>query len=495
MTTDPNERAHLSADIFFWPFAKAAAWVARPATPAQVADCLRLAQAAELPVALRGGGMSYTGGYVPSKPQTLLLDLRDLNRVREIDTHNRYVTVEAGATWETLMDALAGTGLRPRFQAPFSGSVSTIGGAFSQGTVDAMDGVLGMEIVTGSGELMRTGSASRTDHVAPFFRNFGPDLTGLFIADGGTLGVKTAVTLQLEERQPAAAYLSVACESFADLVRAASACGQSGLPLRITGLDPTKSQNAPKVGFRDAIRTLAAVANADERPGMKDALKLAASGGNFMEGVTWSLHVIAEGVDTASAEAKIGVCRERALAHGREIANLLPMALHAKHFSVRGFLGPAGERWVPTNSLFQHGDGVVACERIQAFFEDNRARMNDLGIRESYIMNASPNVVLIEPSFYWPDEVSTLHLAHLDGASRRRFKKLAADRKARAAVQELRHGLVEVMDACGAVHVQLGKHYRFADRVQPANFELLRSLAETLDPAGILNPGNLGLRT
>jgi D-lactate dehydrogenase (cytochrome) len=491
--SDADSLEYFSRDIFFWPGARLPRAVVAPGSAAEVQDVVRACAGAGLRIVCRGGGMSYSGGYVPHVDDCVVLDLRRLDRIRELNVGDQYVTVEAGCTWMALSAALEPTGLRPLFKPPYSGIHSTVGGALSQGVADEMEGLLGVEVVLADGTQLRTGSGARRDDPSPFFRNFGPDLAGLFVADGGTLGVKTAATLALAPRPRATGYASFAFESFEALMRAMVACSRERLPGRMMGLDPRKSQNAPRVGFRDAIQTLAQVALA--RPGMaaglRDAMGLAAAGRNFMEGVTWSLHLTLEGVSEAAVADAIAVQRAHATREGREIPNLLPMALAARPYSVRGFLGPDGERWVPTNSMIPLSRGEAAASAVQRYFEGHRAQMQRHGLWESYMLAARPGFVLVEPSFYWRDEVSRLHLDHIDAASATRFAGRAPDPAAREFAVHLREGLVQCLSANGAVHVQLAKAYAWRSRLDPAAAATWERVRQALDPAGLLNPGNL----
>ncbi len=491
--TDEDSRRYFARDIFVWPDAKLPDAVVAPGSAQEVAALVRAAAGAGLKVVSRGGGMSYTGGYVPHVEHCIVLDLRRLNQVREINTTDQYVTVEAGSTWLALTQALEGTGMRTVFKPPYSGIYSTVGGALSQGLADEMSGVLSLEVALADGDLLRTGSAARADDASPFFRNFGPDLAGLFIADGGRHGIKTAATLALEPKPRAVGYVSFAFETFEALMRGMSACSQQRLPGRMMGLDPRKSQNAPRVGFKDAIQTLAGVAL--QKPslgaGLRDALGMAAAGRNFMEGVKWSLHITVEGVSERAVEDAAQIYREIATREAREIANLLPMALAAKPYSVRGFLGPEGERWVPSNSMIPYSRAERAATEVQRFFDSQRARMDALGFWESYMLGPRPGFMLIEPSFYWCDEVSPLHLDHLDAASAAKFRGAAPNPAARAYAVELRQGLLQCLAGLGAAHVQLAKAYAYRSRITPEALRTWQNLRRALDPLETLNPGNL----
>ncbi len=70
----------------------------QPGSPEEVADIVKTAAELGLHLSTRGGGVSYTKGYVPTEKGCILVDLRRLNRVREINETDRYVVVDAGCT-------------------------------------------------------------------------------------------------------------------------------------------------------------------------------------------------------------------------------------------------------------------------------------------------------------------------------------------------------------------------------------------------------------
>ena len=62
-----------------------------------------------------------------------------------------------------------------------------------------------------------------------------------------------------------------------------------------------------------------------------------------------------------------------------------------------------------------------------------------------------------------------------------------------ALVARLKQGVIDLMHAHGAAHLQIGKTYPYLDGRNPASVALLRAIKAELDPHDILNPGALGL--
>ena len=497
VVADPTERRIYSNDIFFWDDAEIADLIVRPGSADEVAACVRVAAAHGAAIYSRGGGMSYTKGYVPAVTGAVIFDLKRLNRIHDINPTDRYVVVGAGCTWDEVTEALKPHKLKVAFSAPFSGIYSTVGGAMSQAVPATMKGILGLEVVRADGTILRTGSwGRRADHgkAAPFFRDYGPDLTGMFLGDTGAMAIKTAVSLHLVSKLPAQAHGSFAFETYEDMAAAMVDLGPYDFVTRRVGLDPFKSQNSVKVGFKEALKTLGDVTASGPTflSGLKDSVKMAANA-NFMDGVKWSLHLSTEGLSEAAAEEGMEQARRACLKRGREIANFLPRAMDARGYSVRGFLGKDGQRWIPTNSLWPLSRAVEVATAVQGFFAARRAEMQSHGLWESYMTNYGAGYFQCEPSVYWVDEVSELHLRHLGADEAAKFRSLPPNLPARAYAKKLRTELRDFFFTLGAVHVQLAKFYRFEESLSPETWRMITELKDILDPERRLNPGNLGL--
>jgi FAD/FMN-containing dehydrogenase len=483
----------LAHDIFFWDNISAPACIVRPSGAQQVAELLQVARQFSRPVYSRGGGMSYSNAYGPTQPGSILFDLSALNSIREVDPTSRYIVVDSGCTWKQVVDAVAPHGMTVDFPAPLSGSHSTVGGALSQNVPGGMHGVLGVEVVLADGGIVRTGAWSLEDNPRPFCRDYGPDLTGLFLGDSGIFGVKTGVALHLKRKLDGAAYGSFAYETYEDMAATMIELAPYDFITRRTGFDPYETRNIAKVGLGDAIKTVLQVAAQEKNAvsGFKEAAKMAIEGRNFLKGVKWSFHIKVEGASERAAQDGLEIARRICVQRGRELPAILPRAREAVGFAIRKFLGKDGERWVTTSALWPIGRAVEIATAVQGFFAQRQAEMDRLGIVHSYITNFGHHYFLVEPCLYWRDELSPLHLQNLAPDEAARFAKFEANPETRATVIRIRHELRDFYRELGSIHVQIGEFYRFKDSLLPATRDLLERLKATLDPDVTLNPNKL----
>ncbi|GGC04709.1 D-2-hydroxyacid dehydrogenase [Oxalicibacterium flavum] len=175
--------------------------VARPGSSAEVAQLVRLCHQYRVPVVPQGGNTGLVLGSIPDDSGTaLLLSLRRLNRIRDIDTVNDTITVDAGCILEHVQQAAADADRLFPLSLAAEGSC-TIGGNLSSnagGTAvlrygNARELCLGLEVVTPQGELWDGLRGLRKD-------NTGYDLRDLYIGAEGTLGIITGAVLKLHPR-------------------------------------------------------------------------------------------------------------------------------------------------------------------------------------------------------------------------------------------------------------------------------------------------------
>jgi FAD/FMN-containing dehydrogenase len=477
---------------------KAPAGVFRPTDIEELAAGIRAAAEQGLAIVPRGGGMSYTGGYVADRADALAIDMAGMDRILEINQTDMTVAVEAGCTWAALYDALQPLGLRTPLWGTLSGIKAAIGGGASQNGVfwGARNGpiansALSYRVVLADGTVMDTGK--------PFFRGFGPDLTGLFGGDCGALGVKAHVTLPLIREAEAFAYGSFAFDAPADYCAAMSEIARSGLASESFGFDPfLQSQRMKRDSLAADAKSLVRMMKAQGGfwRAVKEGAKVVAAGRSFLDEAQFSIHCLAEGrIQAAADEDMRRIAAIVAANNGREVENTIPKVLRANPFPpVNSMVGPDGGRWLPVHGIVRHSRALATIEALVALFEANEAEMAQHEIGAGYMfLTVGTTGFLIEPCFYWPDELWSLHTDSVEPAHLAKLNRYPENLAAREVVARLRQGVIAVITAMDGVHFQVGRTYPLAERSDPRGWELLKALKAQLDPLGRMNPGVLGL--
>jgi D-lactate dehydrogenase (cytochrome) len=490
ISSDPTDLALAGSDLFEWPAAVTPALVLRPGSTEEVAAIVANATTAGLPVVPRGAGLSYTGGVVPTG-EALVLDLTRLHQVR-IEADDLYAVVGAGCSWDALAALLKPLGLRPMTSPPISGSHSTVGGAASQNLPGSAEGIIGVTVVLADGTIAHTGS-SMLPASTPFYRNAGPDLTGLFMGDCGAFGIKTEIVLRLVPDH-AVAFAAFAFNDSASLVDAMAQLSRAGVATRCMALDEARGADAmQQVGVAEALRVAWAVASAAGPWHRRVAALAGLARTRAQAPAAWSLYLTVEAPTGPLARRQLALAKRIAAEAGREISPGLLEGLHARPFSVRGMVGPDGERWVPVHGIFALSRAAAAMAAMEAMILVRKPALDALGIRIAWLASAQRSYILFEPMMYWPDALDPLHMKYLSPRNHERFGGRAPNPEARAAVRELRQALRGIMDSHGAVHSQLGRFYPL--EADPGSRALLGRLKQALDPDARMNPGSGGFAT
>lgn len=483
---------------------KIAALVVKPDSTRAVARACRLVTEAGYAIVPRGGATSYTGGLNPDREASVVVDTAALNEIVEINSEDMYVTVEAGVTWKALYDALKDQNLRTPFWGPLSGGQATVGGSVSQNAilwgstghdVSAVS-VLSLEVVLADGSILNTGSAA--SGLKPFFRNYGPDLTGLFLGDTGALGVKTRVTLRLIQRPSEVGFLSFNFDQREKASRAMVAIAKSGLASSCFGMDPMlQYQRIKRASVMQGVKALKGVVSTSNSTfsGIRNAMRIAVAGKRFIDENGYSLHIIADGSSQASVQARLTALRDIGLAEGEEIENSVPSMLYGDPFvGMSSAIGPAGERWAPMHGLFALSDGDTAWQAIEALFDRFADRFDQHGIMVGYLLAiVSTTTFVIEPVFYWPGPRTAWSETMLDKSDLAKFKDFPDDPEVMNTVVEARDALNKLFDELGAAHLQIGRKYRYRQGLQEPALTLLEAIKAAVDPEQLMNPGSLGL--
>lgn len=496
---DETEREFYSQDVYM--AGELVALVIRPGTIDELSKSVAAITSAGFPVAPRGGGMSYTSGYIQKVPSAVLVDMARLNKVKEINTDDMYVTVEANCTWAELNDALMDTGLRTPMWGTLSGLRATVGGGLSQNCLffgsghhgTAADSVIGLKVVLADGSVVPTGTLS-TKGGKPFMRYYGPDLTGIFLADTGALGFKAEITLRLIQRLPHEAYASFAFDTPDACADALSAIARTGIPSELFGFDPNLAEMRLK---RDSlINDLQRLKGVVSKAGVKEAAKVALAGRRYMDDVAYSIHAVVEGRHKSAVDADLEEVRKIAKQQGgREIENSMPKIMRGIPFvPLNSMLGPEGERWAPIHGLVAHSDAKKTWKAIYDLFDEFKDKMDDHGITYGFLVGTiSTNGFIIEPVLYWPDKRMAIHERTVEDNLLKTMKDFEPNPACTDVVHELKRRLCQLFLDHSAAHLQIGKTYLYKEGRDPETWKLVEGIKDLVDPNRRVNPGSLGL--
>lgn len=501
---DPAECRAWSADVYSEGVTAAA--VLRPKDRLTCAAMVVTATRAGWAVVPRGGGLSYTGGYLPVSDRSVILDTSRLDRIVEVNAEDMYITVEAGVTWKRIHDTLAPLGLRLPFFGTFSGAQATVGGGLSNGALffgtarygTAADHVLGLELITADGRTLRTGQRAFARASKPFYRTCGPDLTGLLTHDSGSFGVKVEATFRLIPAPACTGHLSFVFDGMAAAGAALSAVARTGVAEEAYVFDPESTRkNLRSEGLLSDAGMLLKVVRGEGGwwRGLLAGVKLAAAGRRFMPEQAYSLHVTAAARSAAALEADLAICRAVCREHGgSEIPDSIPRAVRANLFPAPdAVLGPEGDRWAALNAKVAHSDAARIMDASAECLAPYRSRMQTHGVWMSHLLIAIGQTAFsFEPVFHWRDHWFPVHARTLSDAARSRLVEPSPDPAARALVEEMRQALIRLFADFGAASNQLGKTYPYLEVLHPETAELATAVKRALDPQGLMNPGALG---
>ncbi len=193
-----------------------------------VSDAVRLAAQYKVPVIPFGVGSSLEG-HLLAVQGGISVDVSRMNKVLSINAEDLTVTVQPGVTRKQLNEEIKSTGL---FFPIDPGADASIGGmsatrasgtnAVRYGTM--RENVLALEVVTASGEVIRTGTRAKKSAA-------GYDLTRLLVGSEGTLGVMTEISLRIYPLPEAVSAAICSFPSIEAAVHTTIATIQMGVPI------------------------------------------------------------------------------------------------------------------------------------------------------------------------------------------------------------------------------------------------------------------------
>jgi glycolate oxidase len=206
-------------------------------TTGEVSQVVKLANRWKIPVLPRGAGSGFTGGSLPVRGGIVLV-LTKMDRIIDIDTENLTAEVEPGVVTAELQRQVEKLGL---FYPPDPASKEfcTLGGNVAECAGGprcvkygvTKDYVLGLEVVTPTGDIIRTGGRTLKNVV-------GYDLTKLIVGSEGTLGIVTRIILKLLPKPEAKKTMLVQFETIDGAAKSVSAIiGAKIIPTTLEFMD------------------------------------------------------------------------------------------------------------------------------------------------------------------------------------------------------------------------------------------------------------------
>jgi len=211
VVVEPTQIARLAMNITEYPARRVPA-ILHVANRREVEAVIAIARAHRAAVYPISTGKNWgVGSKLPVNHDAAVVDMSGMNRILEVNERFEYAVVEPGVTQRALFEHLAKREIPLRFNMTGSGEETSIVGNLLERGVGMLgqrtQDIRGLEVVTGSGRVVRTGlwhcfdggtvAAPACAHHYP--AGFGPDLTGLFLQSN--LGITTAAVVGLRPRE------------------------------------------------------------------------------------------------------------------------------------------------------------------------------------------------------------------------------------------------------------------------------------------------------
>jgi len=409
---------------------------------------MKLATELRIPVIPVGGRSSINGATIPRVDNAIMIDLTGMKDIIEINDDTMTVTVQTGITWSGLIHQLKNKGFKLGFRGPYGGNAGTVGGSLSANSIGcgasahggACDSVVSLEVVLSSGEVIKTGSSWRNDtsDIDGAFARYCTfnDMTGIFLGDHGSLGIKTAATLKIFPLPKGEAYSDFGFSNLDQAVKAFHEIQKSHLV-----------EEAVMLGDKNSIDLLAS------------------SYLSTFQNIECILAVIIEEADDEIAQRKKELCEKIVRKHGgKSIGMFLSKAHWLNMFNL-------------VQSLFEEGFWYNTC---------HIRPMSTLPRLIEQFHHIADKYKLKENGFNWI--ISALGVDHCftSGWITMYMKDKTKKDIVLKAWDELREKEMEL----NGIPYWTGKLWEpyVLKRVNPNFYNLLKKLKNTLDPLNIINP-------
>ncbi len=222
--------------------------IVKPETTLQIQEIMKYANEQIIPVIARGGGSGMCGQAVPIQGG-IILDMKGMNRILEINLEDVYCRVEPGVVDDDLNLALKQYGVFYP-PTPASSRIATIGGEIANNASGVRsvkygatrDAVLGMKVVMANGDLVNLGAHTRVEAS-------GYQLHKLMVGSEGTLGIVVEATLSFV---PIPEFRCMGVANFDSLNDAGKAIGS----IMASGATPSMLELVDSVAIKAVNKTM-----------------------------------------------------------------------------------------------------------------------------------------------------------------------------------------------------------------------------------------------
>ena len=417
--------------------------VVRPHTAEQVQEIVRYANRDFIPVISRGGGSGMCGQAVPAQGG-IIMDMKRMNRILEINMPDVYCRVEPGVVDDDLNLALKPYGVFYP-PTPASSRIATIGGEIGNNASGVRsvkygatrDAVLGMKVVLPNGELVTLGAHTKVEAS-------GYQLQKLMVGSEGTLGIVVEATLKFV---PIPEFRCLGVANF-DTLRDA---GEAVAEIMSSGAEPSMLELVDSVAIKAVNKTM--------NLGLKEvaAALIYEADGKVKEAVDYEINKMQN------------ICTKH---KGMDIKSSYDPTERAKLFMGRKKLFPALSKYDDNLASTSLADDMAVPYSKMA---DTAAKIHETAEKHNIIMTA-----------YGHCGSGCMHTKILMDTDRQDQWE-----SARKAVAEIYEYVRSIKGTTSAEHgIGLSKAESFKKEKQDS-LQILQAIKKALDPNNILNPGKL----
>ena len=415
----------------------------RPTEVKQIQSLVRYANDQRIPIVPRGSGSGMSGQAVPIHGG-IVLDMKRMNNILEINTRDAYCRVEAGVIDDDLNRALKPYGVMYPV-APASSRVATIGGEIANNASGVRsvkygavrDSVLGMSVVMANGELIHLGCRTRV-HAS------GYQLDRLMVGSEGTLGIIVDCTLKFV---PIPKYRCLGVANFKKLENA----GETIADIMVCGAQPSLLELMDNVAITAVNKTMDL-----GLPDVEAILMFEADG------------MVKEAVDF-EIDKMIDICKQH---NGDGIRKSYDAKERTQLFAGRKKLFPALSKYMELMSCTSLADDMAVPYSKMA---ETALRIHEIADKNHVIMTA-----------YGHCGSGCMHTKILmDTTKKEQWQN------AKNAVAEIYEYVISIGGSTSAEHgIGLSKAQAFK-KEKFDSLDVMRSIKKAMDPNNILNPGKL----